>query len=190
MVKPSRGCWLWRWLSWSLNAPATMRQLRRACDNGTFPIMHHARQALKDAGYRLTPQRVAIWEVVRKGGRHLTAEQIAEEVQGTLPEVNLSTVYRTLQLFVSLDLVSETRLDTKHSYYEVAPEPVHHHFVCEKCGAVGHFAEELVAPVTAELLSKQGFHAGSTRMTVFGMCQECAEAEGKPVQSSLGRAAG
>ena len=63
------------------------------------------------------------------------------------PEVNLSTVYRTLQLLVSLDLVSETRLGTKHSYYEVAPEPVHHHFVCEKCGSVGHFADELVAPL-------------------------------------------
>ena len=82
--------------------------------------MHHARQALKDAGYRLTPQRVAIWEVARKDGRHLTAEQIAEEVQERLPEVSLSTVYRTLQVLVSLDLVSETRLDTKHSYYEVA----------------------------------------------------------------------
>jgi Fur family ferric uptake transcriptional regulator len=146
--------------------------------------MHHARQALKDAGYRVTPQRVAIWEVARKGGRHLTAEQIAEEVQERLPEVNLSTVYRTLQLLVSLDLVSETRLDTKHSYYEVAPEPVHHHFVCERCGAVGHFEDELVAPVTKELLSKQGFHAGSTRMTVFGLCKECARAEGKPNQTS------
>jgi Fur family ferric uptake transcriptional regulator len=139
--------------------------------------MHHARQALKDAGYRLTPQRVAIWEVVRKGGRHLTAEAIAEEVQATLPEVNLSTVYRTLQLLVSLDLVSETRLDTKHSYYEVAPEPVHHHFVCEKCGVVGHFADALVAPVTGELLSAQGFHAASTRMTVFGVCAACAAPE-------------
>ena len=145
--------------------------------------MHHARQALKEAGHRLTPQRVAIWEVVRKGGRHLTAEQIAEEVQERLPEVNLSTVYRTLQLLVSLDLVSETRLDTKHSYYEVAPESVHHHFVCEKCGTVGHFADELVAPVAKELLSGQGFHAGSTRMTVFGLCHECAEAEGRPAQT-------
>jgi Fur family ferric uptake transcriptional regulator len=86
--------------------------------------------------------------------------------------------------------VSETRLGTKHSYYEVAPEPVHHHFVCEKCGSVGHFADALVAPVATELLSREGFRAGATRMTVFGLCQECAEAEGRPDQTSGGDGAG
>ena len=107
--------------------------------------MHHARQTLKDAGYRLTPQRVAIWEVARKDGRHLTAEQIAEEVKRSLPEVSLSTVYRTLELLVSLDLVHETHLDGRRSYFEVAPDPVHHHFVCERCGTVGHFEDQLLA---------------------------------------------
>ena len=141
--------------------------------------MHHARQALKDAGYRLTPQRVAIWEVTRKSGRHLTAEQIAEEVQRALPEVNLSTVYRTLELLVSLDLVSETHLDTKHSYYEVAPEPVHHHFVCDRCGAVGHFSDELLEPITSQLLDQSGFEARSTKVTVFGLCKECRAAAGE-----------
>ena len=99
--------------------------------------MHHARATLREQGYRLTPQRNLIWEVLRDAGRHMTAEEVAAEVRRTLPDVNVSTVYRTLELLVSLDLVVETRLEGSVCYYEVSPEPTHHHFVCTQCGAVG-----------------------------------------------------
>jgi Fur family ferric uptake transcriptional regulator len=135
--------------------------------------MHHARETLRQAGYRLTPQRVAVWEAVRRDGRHRTADEIAAEVQQTLPEVNVSTVYRTLELLVGLELVQETRLSGSAGYYEVALSPVHHHFVCERCGAVGHFGNELLEPVRRELLDADGFLVSAARMTVFGLCRDC-----------------
>jgi Fur family ferric uptake transcriptional regulator len=135
--------------------------------------MHHARETLRNGGYRLTPQRVAVWEAVRREGRHRTADEIAAEVQQTLAEVNVSTVYRTLELLVGLGLVQETRLSGAASYYEVAPSPVHHHFVCERCGAVGHFDDELLEPVRRELAASDGFRASETRLTVFGLCRAC-----------------
>lgn len=138
--------------------------------------MHHARETLRREGYRLTPQRTLIWEVVRSRGRHMTAEEIAAEVHEKLPDVNLSTVYRTLELLVSLDLVSETRLGTSRTYFEVAPEPVHHHVVCESCGAVGHFADELLDPLYESLHDNQGFRATGSRATVFGLCSRCQSA--------------
>ncbi len=135
--------------------------------------MHHARETIRRAGYRLTPQRVAVWEAVRRDGRHRTAEEIAAEVQQTLPEVNVSTVYRTLELLVGLELVQETRLNGAVTYYEVAPAPVHHHFVCVRCGEVGHFDDDLLEPVRRELLELDGFSVSETRMTVFGLCRDC-----------------
>jgi len=137
--------------------------------------MHHARETLRSAGYRLTPQRVAVWEAVRRDGRHRTAEEIAAEVQQSLPEVNVSTVYRTLELLVSLDLVQETRLTGVATYYEVAPEPVHHHYVCTRCGAVGHFSDGLLDPLRKELLDADGFGVSEARLTVFGLCRKCRE---------------
>jgi Fur family ferric uptake transcriptional regulator len=134
--------------------------------------MHHARETLRREGYRLTPQRTLIWEVVRGGG-HMTAEEIAAQVQARLPDVNLSTVYRTLELLVSLDLVGETRLGTTRTYYEVAPEPVHHHFVCESCGSVGHFSDRLLDDLYAALRADEGFAPSAARATVFGLCEEC-----------------
>ena len=118
--------------------------------------MHHARATLREQGYRLTPQRNLIWEVLRDAGRHMTAEEVAAEVRRTMPDVNVSTVYRTLELLVSLDLVVETRLEGSACYYEVSPEPTHHHFVCTRCGAVGHFGDELLAPVHDELGAAPG----------------------------------
>jgi Fur family ferric uptake transcriptional regulator len=134
--------------------------------------MHHARATLREQGYRLTPQRNLIWEVLRDAGRHMTAEEVAAEVRRTLPDVNVSTVYRTLELLVSLDLVVETRLEGVAAYYEVTPEPSHHHYVCTTCGAVGHFGDELLAPVRDEL-GRQDFSAGQIQVTAFGVCGRC-----------------
>ena len=138
--------------------------------------MHHARATLREQGYRLTPQRNLIWEVLRDAGRHMTAEEVAAEVRRTLPDVNVSTVYRTLELLVSLDLVVETRLEGSACYYEVSPEPTHHHFVCTACGAVGHFGDELLAPVHEELADHQEFAVSQIQVTAFGVCRECAAA--------------
>jgi Fur family ferric uptake transcriptional regulator len=138
--------------------------------------MHHARQTLRDQGYRLTPQRNLIWEVLRDAGRHLTADEVTAEVRRTLPDVNVSTVYRTLELLVSLDLVVETRLEGSACYYEVSPEPTHHHFVCTQCGAVGHFSDDLLTPVHAELTRRHAFSVDQIQVTAFGVCRECRAA--------------
>jgi Fur family ferric uptake transcriptional regulator len=137
--------------------------------------MHHARATLREQGYRLTPQRNLIWEVLRDAGRHMTAEEVAAEVRRTLPDVNVSTVYRTLELLVSLDLVVETRLEGVAAYYEVSPEPTHHHFVCAACGAVDHFGDELLAPVRDEL-GRRDFAVDRIQVTAFGVCGECRDA--------------
>ena len=95
---------------------------------------------------------------MRRGGRHRTAEEIAAEVQKTLPEVNVSTVYRTLELLVGLELVQETRLAGVAILLRGRPRsPVHHHFVCEGCGAVGHLDDGLLEPVRRKLLDTDGF---------------------------------
>jgi Fur family transcriptional regulator, ferric uptake regulator len=135
--------------------------------------MHHARATLREQGYRLTPQRNLIWEVLRDAGRHVTAEEVTRQVRRTLPDVNVSTVYRTLELLVGLDLVVETRLEGSACYYEVSPEPTHHHFVCTQCGAVGHFSDDLLSSVHTELGAQQGFAVSQIQLTAFGLCRQC-----------------
>ena len=131
---------------------------------------------MREQGYRLTPQRNLIWEVLRDAGRHMTADEVAREVRSSLPDVNVSTVYRTLELLVGLDLIVETHLEGSKCYYEVSQEPTHHHFVCTQCGVVGHFGDDLLAPVHAELAGPQGFAVSQIQVTAFGLCRECGSA--------------
>jgi Fur family transcriptional regulator, ferric uptake regulator len=175
--------------------PRSARRSAAACPGGVLANdlqvryrrgVHHARETLRREGYRLTPQRTLIWEVVRSHGRHMTAEEIAVEVHQKLPDVNLSTVYRTLELLVGLDLVSETRLGTSRTYFEVAPEPVHHHFVCESCGTVGHISDDLLDSLYGSLWDEQGFRATGSRTTVFGLCKGC---QGKTALKEVPRGA-
>jgi Fur family transcriptional regulator, ferric uptake regulator len=151
--------------------------------------MHHARATLREQGYRLTPQRTLIWEVLRGAGRHVTAEEVAAQVRETMPDVNVSTVYRTLELLVSLDLVVETHLEGSVCYYEVSPEPSHHHFVCRRCGAVEHFGDDLLAPARAELEARS-CAVDEIQVTAFGLCAACLAAGEDGGPNARGEASG
>lgn len=134
-------------------------------------MTHHATRTLQEQGYRLTPQRTLVWDVLRGQDGHLSAEQICSRVQETFPNVNVSTVYRTLELLVGLGLVRETHLGPGHRLFEVEEEVPHHHLVCEDCGAVVHIHDEDLPGLRATLETGTGFVL--REVTVFGTCRSC-----------------
>lgn len=137
-------------------------------------MTHHATRTLQELGYRLTPQRTLVWDVLRAHGSHLSAEEICERVQAQFSNVNMSTVYRTLDLLVRLHLVKETLLDPGRRTFEVEEEVAHHHLVCRECGAVEHIHDEDLVGLPSALRAGQGFQ--TSEVTVHGLCSECAPA--------------
>ena len=84
--------------------------------------------ALRELGYRLTPQRMLILAALRDSDDHISAEEIHARVRAKYPHVNISTVYRTLELLKSLGLVTETDLGEGRVRYHFAagsPSPSH-----------------------------------------------------------------
>ena len=141
-------------------------------------MTHHATQTLHELGYRLTPQRVLVWDVLRQSGSHMSAEEVCARVQERFPQVNMSTVYRTLELLVGLELVRETHLGPTRRFFEVEEEVPHHHLVCDLCGRVAHIHDEDLGDLRSVLCTEQGF---TTReLTVFGRCRECRELPDPP----------
>lgn len=128
---------------------------------------------LRARGYRLTPQRQLVLDAVRRLG-HSTPESLATEVQRTAPSVNITTVYRTLELLEQLGLVRHTHLDHGAPTYHPA-EHEHIHLVCRACNAVIEQSTDLVADLVAKLADEQGFAADVGHITIFGRCQECQE---------------
>jgi Fur family ferric uptake transcriptional regulator len=112
-----------------------------------------------------------VWDVLRAQDSHLSAEQICTRVQQTFPNVNLSTVYRTLELLVGLRLVRETHLGPGTRLFEVEEEVPHHHLVCEACGMVVHIHNEDLGGLGESLQEARGFAVRET--TIFGFCGDC-----------------
>jgi Fur family ferric uptake transcriptional regulator len=112
-----------------------------------------------------------VWDVLRAQDAHLSAEQICARVQQTFPNVNLSTVYRTLDLLVGLALVRETHLGSGTRLFEVEEEVPHHHLVCEACGTVVHIHDEDLAGLGLALQGAKGFVLREA--AIFGVCEDC-----------------
>src|SRR5688572_28768315 len=100
---------------------------------------------LRSRGYRLTPQRQLVLEAV-SGLGHGTPEEIATSVRRTASGVNISTVYRTLELLEELGLVQYTHLGHGAPTYSVATDHDHVHLVCRDCGGIDEAPPELVSP--------------------------------------------
>src|SRR3974390_1510171 len=92
-------------------------------------------QELRGRGYRVTPQRQLVLEAVTKL-EHASPEEIWADVQQTASGVNISTIYRTLELLEQLGLVTHTHLGHGAPRYHLAAEADHVHLVCQQCEQV------------------------------------------------------
>ncbi len=129
--------------------------------------------ALRELGYRLTPQRMLILAALRDSDDHISAEEIHARVRAKYPHVNISTVYRTLELLKSLGLVTETDLGEGRVRYHFAAKGHHHHLICENCGATIEVDESLFLPLKRTLLKEYQFAASINHFAIFGRCERC-----------------
>ncbi|HEX5497432.1 MAG TPA: Fur family transcriptional regulator [Mycobacteriales bacterium] len=131
--------------------------------------LHHR---LRAKGYRLTPQRELVLAAVHRLC-HATPEAIATEVRRTASGVNITTVYRTLDLLEKLGLVTHAHLDHGAPAYHVADDE-HLHVVCRVCNAVSDAPVDLVADVVRRMDAERGFTVDVGHITLFGVCSACA----------------
>ncbi len=130
---------------------------------------------LRARGYRLTPQRQLVLEAVGTLG-HGTPDEIATAVRSKASGLNISTVYRTLELLEELGLVEHTHLGHGAATYSVATEDGHVHLVCRDCGGVDEVPPTVVQPLVADLATTRGFEVDVGHFAVFGLCRACSSA--------------
>lgn len=132
---------------------------------------------LRSSGYRLTPQRQLVWEVLRHSDHHLSAEQIHERVSETVPGFNVASVYRTLALLAELGLANEVQLRDGRGYWEMAHSDETFHLHCTRCRRVDHHAGgSLVGQIRRHLSDPDhAFAAEEIDLVVHGVCEECQE---------------
>ena len=132
---------------------------------------------LHQRGLRMTPQRERVLNAVR-ALEHATPEQVSTAV----PEIDVTTVYRTLELLEELDLLRHTHLGHGAASFRLAGDE-HVHVVCHTCGRVIDVPHDLIDQLADRLLTERGFRVDRSHFTVFGRCEDCAvDPDGGPAQ--------
>lgn len=135
------------------------------------------KSSLKEKGYKLTPQRRSILDIIIKTeGQHLTAEEIYELVKVECPEIGLATVYRTVLLLEELGAVCKLDLADGCSRYELVHqnEPhQHHHLICTNCGKVIEVQGDLLESLEKTIEEKYNFEIKNHSVKFYGLCSDC-----------------
>ncbi|MFC4948499.1 Fur family transcriptional regulator [Pseudonocardia sp. GCM10023141] len=128
----------------------------------------------------MTPQRQLVLAAVDELG-HATPEQICTHVQRSAPAVNITTIYRTLDLMERIGLVRHTHLGHGAPSYS-AREHEHVHLVCHGCGEVSEVPLDLMNDLADRLRSQNGFELDVTHVALSGACASCREAAAVELQ--------
>jgi Fur family ferric uptake transcriptional regulator len=132
--------------------------------------------ALKQRGLRMTPQRQLILDAVVSMRGHISADQVYQHVVRVFPDVNISTVYRTLEVLEELGWVRHTHFHAGVAQYQRTDEAPHHHMVCSRCGTDAELDLDLLEPLAAELERRYGFEADLAHSAIVGVCSTCRAA--------------
>jgi Fur family ferric uptake transcriptional regulator len=133
---------------------------------------------VRQHGCRMTRQRAIILQALCELDGHASAEKIHEQVTLHRRDVDLSTVYRTLERLRDLRIVSETDLGRGCAEYEIVTEEPHHHLVCRDCGWVVDLNHTYLAPVAKAVRQDFGFDPAIDHFAIFGLCSECRAEKG------------
>ncbi|KQT92257.1 Fur family transcriptional regulator [Marmoricola sp. Leaf446] len=129
-------------------------------------------QRLRSSGHRLTPQRELVLRAVEELG-HATPDEVHAEVRRHSDSVNLSTIYRTLELLDDLGLIRHAHLTDRAPTYHSATSHEHAHLVCRSCGETVSIGRDEVERSLAPLAESRGFAPDYGHLTVFGTCATC-----------------
>ena len=130
------------------------------------------RAKLRASGHRLTPQRELILDAVDTLG-HATPDEVLAEVRKTSSALNVSTVYRTLEVLEQLGLVRHAHLSDRAPTYHSVRDHEHFHLVCRNCHTVISVHPEVLEPTLTRLREEFAFETDVGHLTVFGRCADC-----------------
>ncbi len=127
---------------------------------------------LRARGYRLTPQRELVLRAVERLG-HATPDEVLTAVREESQAVNVSTVYRTLELLEELGLVRHAHITDRAPTYHSTAAPTHVHLVCRGCHRIIEVEPAVVEPLADTLQNRFGFSTDVGHLTIFGTCRTC-----------------
>jgi Fur family transcriptional regulator, peroxide stress response regulator len=135
-------------------------------------------RVLEEAGFRCTPQRLAVYDYLTRAAHHPTAEDVYHAVRSVIPKISLATVYKALEALVVAGMAAKVTTGTAagdtSARYD-ARRDLHYHFRCLRTGAVHDLPTQFdpglidkLDPQLSDYLSRQGFQVTGYRLELVG----------------------
>ena len=138
--------------------------------------LKHFETACREAGLKVTHQRMEVFRELASADDHPTAETLYHRLQKTLPTLSLDTVYRTLTTFEDHDMISRVQTTESHARFEAEIEH-HHHAICSLCNKITDFQWDVCdTNELPENITKWG-QIQNKQITLTGVCSDCAKTQ-------------
>jgi Fur family peroxide stress response transcriptional regulator len=128
--------------------------------------------ACREAGLRLTHQRLEIYSELAETPDHPTAETIYQRIRKKIPTISLDTVYRTLATFARHGLINKVETVESQARFEVKIMR-HHHVICRRCNRITDFQWELLDDVSLPAEIDRWGRVETSNVIVYGICTAC-----------------
>jgi Fur family peroxide stress response transcriptional regulator len=138
---------------------------------------------LKQAGMRLTPQRLAICELLTDSNEHPTAARLCTELRPQFPSLSLATIYNTLDTLVNLGAINVLgHAGDDHVHYDSDMDP-HVNLACVTCHSIIDIPSEHVHHLDSEISQASGYKLLGARVLYYGLCPECQKKSTEPAKT-------
>ncbi len=129
-------------------------------------------RVLKEKGYKVTPQRIAVYDLLKGTKEHPSADMLYNKLQPLYPTMSLATVYKSLEVFKELGLVQELNVGEDKFRYD-ANARQHPHITCSCCGKVEDVDDEMFFDLLEQVSQKTGYELVNQKLYFFGYCPQC-----------------
>lgn len=137
--------------------------------------LHSIYEKIQEKGYKLTEHRKIILKVLMENKDYLLEPSaIFEKVLKINKDINFSTIYRNLEIFLNIGVVRKISLENGKSSYQIICEAEHKHsMICKKCGRVEALNTCPFEKIDVTVFKKRGFLPESHKFEIYGFCKEC-----------------
>jgi Fur family transcriptional regulator, peroxide stress response regulator len=130
-------------------------------------------EKLRAREFRITPQRLAVLEVLASSEHHPSVEMIYEQVRARFPTTSLATVYKTVALLKEIHEVLELGFPDRSNRYDGHVPYPHPHLICTRCGVIIDPDLSSLRDLAQEVAAETGFQILTHRLDFFGICRDC-----------------
>lgn len=132
------------------------------------------RPLLQKAGLKVTPERLAILNVLSKANKPLSVKDLKEKLRDT--EVDQATIYRNMESLTKSKVIRLVNFQHDHNHYEIISDKHHHHLICEKCGKVVDVSKCDTSKIEQQVKKLGNFATiNSHALEFFGLCKSCSK---------------